>query len=178
MSTISCGSSRSIVPEDEYSIKISTSSSSTPYAFVMESTIEVMFSEFNSSSRFDFVELIRATEPVMEGATVGIEVVGTVEGTKLGAFVTYWEVAETSVNPASSKALAISSDAWTRWASASSALIENSTLTITSSSTLISSIIASGIISSRTFSISLNVSSIFKDHWSSWAFAKSSELMV
>ena len=55
----------------------------------MESRIEVMLSEVNSSSRFDFVELIRATEPVMEGATVGIEVVGTVEGTKLGAFVTY-----------------------------------------------------------------------------------------
>ena len=46
----------------------------------------VMFSGLNSSST-DLVEVMRATEPVMEGAIVGIEVVGTVEGTKLGAFV-------------------------------------------------------------------------------------------
>ena len=46
-----------------------------------------MFSLLNSSSRFDFFELIKATLPVMEGATVGIEVVGLVEGTNVGAFV-------------------------------------------------------------------------------------------
>ena len=58
-------------------------------------------SELNESVTFDFDELINATEPVILGATVGIEVVGTVEGTKLGAFVIYWELASTSVNPCS-----------------------------------------------------------------------------